>query len=252
MKTWSTAPMDTVRDRREFTLIELLVVVAIIAILAGMLLPALSKAKQKAQGISCVGNLKQLGIVAAQYADDYQGFIAPTCSYFNGNKPQSWVGVYIESGYLRRPKEGNEVLFRCPAIGRQHVGDYFESYGSDGGVNGVCVSYDNSASLQLSSVKNQIADYPLYADSVKCIVSQKNPVMPQAGKKQTHWINIDQGGGVAARHQNKANLAMGDGHVQSSTAAELKSRYANGVHQPRIDSWWYDSGTFFQYVYTEK
>lgn len=128
---------------RFFTLVELLIVIAIIAILASLLLPALNKAKQKAHGIVCVNNLKTLGQIYAMYTTDFNGWFP-----YATNGTWGWHDLFFNLAYIKQKKvkinsrNFKHKLLYCPS---NPVPDE-STYGTDYNPNPMlCAQYKNQA-----------------------------------------------------------------------------------------------------------
>ena len=223
-----TLKNNTVKRRKTFTLIELLVVIAIIAILAGMLLPALKKARDKAHVVTCTGNMKTLSSAILLYCDEWNGWFGP----INRNAGSTYIypGNWVVALYFAKliPAKNRDLTYHqsspdhndsrvtsilaCPftvwtdplkkgwRVGSTWTsGDYGFNYFAEPTEKGLI---GGNSFHRISSLKNPSSRLVLADANYHVIVHNTYPTV--SGKYA-----------ILYRHNNKANAMAADGSIQT-------------------------------------
>ena len=239
--------------KKQFTLIELLVVIAIIAILAGMLLPALNKARAKARAIACVNNQKTCGLQIQMYADSHNDFLPPV-----RYEAKNWVWyTYVEAsgdtafnswpGYGTPEEYQKMSTYRCPAapLGSVTTGKpaapAFETFGMNSTITGLwkgndyknktgCWGMNFIKITKLGGISASVDWHPVGGPANVIVLgdtASTDEGKYDATNSEQFFLFGTNHHRLKLRHDGRVNILLGDGHVETRSNPEL-SPYKGG------------------------
>ncbi len=237
--------LEEKRYHKGFTLIELMVVIAIIAILAGLLLPALAKSKSKAIQINCLSNMKQMGVGLLLYSEDFNGQL-PGNFHHNSNPDFTWTDALspylgeVDSirlcGADPRKKEKHDLNGTSYIMNDHLITPLFNAFGEmvESAVR-LDQLKDPSATVLFFEASDQLAVSAISSACVACSRSWNlggwNNVI-----KDIQPDRHRSGSATEDRSNGKANYLFADGHVQLVDARIVKSMIEAGLNPAKPSS----------------